>query len=296
MAVVFKNVLGCCTRENQIQPTPPEVYRNTRDFHEATKEHTLPVYESYLCGLIPTKTESPRWGRLLCLADTEARRHIVVSVYNKETAQGYFDDTPLALGLKALALLPGHLALGIIETLFHATMLGIAYQLCYGKANGFSKYQILRNCGRSLADIFRTPLYRLAALVVAWANIFFPIYKTSLTYDLRDLQGALIYRLHRGSKNCKQPRPDGYFLPLFFNTPICCQSSFLGYPNNPQKSNYSHVFYPKNTHLARLTNLALDYLFAHELSKEPYISPGLTAEELQKARSLFPAISAPSSS
>ena len=153
-----------------------------------------------------------RWARLRgewkerC-PNLSFKTHVVALTLNKQTGDLYLDCSEKKIWTKCLTLTFLSPCKGLIRTAFHLALplsipVIIATTLLLpNKKDRMWKeipQEILLNCGKSIADIFRVPFYTAMLTAVAIFAVVVGPFKEAYLYDLRCLIGKIDRAMNRG--------------------------------------------------------------------------------------------------
>ena len=163
--------------------------------------------------------ENSKWGRIVTewtekKADGTNVTHLFAISINLKTGDCYLDCRRRKIWAKQAILVLARPLQGGLKTLYHLSMIPVAYEIFQGLKGHQSAKKTLKNVGKSVADIVRTPVYTIAMMIVGLAAVAIIPLSPNTAYDFRVWHGKLEQRLFWGEKHTD------------FTVAICFQSIF----------------------------------------------------------------------
>lgn len=243
--------------------------------------HWQQQHPNFMAGHVQNRDgDQCKWGRLVCtwkqkMPNGKIREHKYGAGLYKETGDLYVDYDKIDIYMINLALAIYRPVQIVAKTAYHASMLGVAYEIFNYATDHRDTAKLKERCIRQLKDIVRTPLYGLALSVIHIAGVFAGLLMPNKIYDIRKLVGDTENKLNWGEK--------GSFPNPFHTMAPCCQP--VGNLTNidriwgqDRKDDTLYAEGENSDTLAGMTNLARAYIVhnGHHYKTNPYISDCLT--------------------
>lgn len=163
--------------------------------------------------------ENSKWGRIVTewkekKEDGTNITHLFAISINLKTGDCYLDCRRRKIWAKQAVLILARPFQGGLKTLYHLSMIPVVHEIFQGLTGKQSAKKTLKNVGKSIADIVRTPVYAIAMMIVGLAAVAIIPLAPNTAYDFRVWHGKLEQRLFWGEKHTD------------FTVAICFQSIF----------------------------------------------------------------------
>lgn len=150
--------------------------------------------------------ENSKWGRVIArwnekISDNVVLNHRFSFCVNLANGDFFLDCSKKKIFAKMVVLTILRPLDAAIKTLFHLSLLGVAIALYKGVSKKQSAWTVIKNCGKEIADIVRTPLYGIALTVMSIAAIVFAVFDSASLYTMRDLMGRMEQSLYWGEQH-----------------------------------------------------------------------------------------------
>lgn len=194
-----------------------------------------------------------RWGRVRCKwlkkgCNGQGIPHVINSCIDMKTGEIYFDDNKRTIYGKFCLLSVGRPLHGIVKTLYHASLFGVAHEIFKPIKGQQSKNKRLKNVVKSLVDIVRTPIYTIALTILSIAAVIIGPLRPTLLYDLRALAGKIEKSLVRGE------RYNGFILAPCFQVRVNIMDVGIKYYNTDRSDDT--IYSSEDKTVRGLSNLA----------------------------------------